>query len=130
MDERRLDIGDLISAGITSQPVPKGGGMSDMIDQVRETIREEIAEGWPGAVLRADRGGGDDHRDDHSFKIRADGEDYWIILGHHAIRQDDAEEVVGLLRRDAQEWIDQLQEKHCVFIGMADNYPVLRFCPD
>ena len=126
MDERRLDIGDLISAGITSQPVPKGGGMSEMIDQVRKTIEEEIAAGWLGAEFCDDGAKGDDH----GFRIRADGEDYWIVLGHRAIRQNEAEDVVALLRRDAQRWIDLLQERHCVLIGMADNYPVLRFCPD
>ena len=126
MDERRLDIGDLISAGITSQPIPKGGGMSEMIDQVRKTIEEEIAEGWPEAELLGDGAEGDNHR----FTIRADGEDHWIVLGHHAIRQNDVEDVVWRLQKDAQKWIELLQENHCVLIGMADNYAVLSPYPD
>ena len=100
--------------------------MSELTDRVREIIKEEVSEGWPGARLREDRQEGEKHR----FQISADGEHYSLVLGGRVIFQDDVEAVVELLRDSAWKWIALLREDGCVQVGMSDNTPILERCPD
>jgi len=94
------------------------------LNKLAEWIEAELGQRWPEATL-------DQHRDqdgNHDFRIRTDGEFFFLKLGHRVVLNSTNEEVVALLVQ--RDWIPRLQDEVCLFVAMRKNAPVLRPCPN
>ncbi len=69
-----------------------------------------------------------DRDGNHDFRIRADGELFFLKLGHRIVLNGTNEEVVNLLV--VKDWIPRLQDDACLFVGTHENTPVLKPCPN
>ena len=95
------------------------------LNGLAEWIEAELGESWPQATLDDPRGGKDGN---YLFRISADGELFFLQLGHRVVLDGTNEEVVALLVQ--RDWIPRLQDEVCLFVAMRKNAPVLRPCPN
>ena len=95
------------------------------LNGLAEWIEAELGESWSAATLDDRRGGKDGN---YEFRISADGELFFLKLGHRVVLDGTNEEVVALLVQ--RDWIPRLQDEVCLFVAMRKNAPVLRPCPN